>query len=349
MNKKRGFTLIELIVTIAIVSILIAALVPIFPMVTRIGETSNDMTQAQNLAKLQIQCIENELRYAKEVNIETSLPASLTQGYRYIFLNSGLINKQIYGYSAENIITGLAFDGYTYNISFAPVNSKVLEINVSVIKDAEQIYNISSKLHLNNIINTSITGAAQSSCVSYKITDIPVTIITVNSSGSSIETAGLTMQMSAGIYPYNATNKGVAWSVDDAGYASISQTGLLTPLKNGMVTVKATALDGSAVYGTKQISISNQNVTITALTLTTSTGNESLHANSYSMTIIPNITPSDATNKIITWSVDNVSLATIDNNGVLTSKNIKSKSVFVTATTNDGSGIKATIEIKLIG
>jgi uncharacterized protein YjdB len=157
------------------------------------------------------------------------------------------------------------------------------------------------------------------------------------------------MEMTAVVSPSNASNKGVAWSVEESDYASITQTGLLTPLKNGTVTVKATALDGSAVYGTKQIIISNQNVTIQALSLTTSTGSDRLFYYGHQLTIIPSFTPGDASNKKITWSVDNPNYATIDQNGVLTSGYTKNKSVVVAARTNDGSGIIATIEIRIIG
>ena len=40
--------------------------------------------------------------------------------------------------------------------------------------------------------------------------------------------------------------------------ASISSTGLVTAVDNGTVTVRATANDGSGVYGTLTITISNQ-------------------------------------------------------------------------------------------
>lgn len=66
-----------------------------------------------------------------------------------------------------------------------------------------------------------------------------------------------TLQMSATVYPYIATNKSFAWSVEnDTGSATINANGLLTPVSSGLVTVKATALDGSQVFGSKVINIS---------------------------------------------------------------------------------------------
>ena len=52
-------------------------------------------------------------------------------------------------------------------------------------------------------------------------------------------------------------------------YASInSSTGLLTATDNGTVTARATANDGSGVYGTLTITISNQVIPVTGITVT---------------------------------------------------------------------------------
>ena len=58
------------------------------------------------------------------------------------------------------------------------------------------------------------------------------------------------------------------------------------------------------------------------------------------------ITPTNATNKNIYWSVNNVRVATINQSGILTG--IKEGEVVVTASAKDGSGIKATKTIKII-
>ncbi len=96
-------------------------------------------------------------------------------------------------------------------------------------------------------------------------TTVAVTGITVNSAGNAttISTPQGTLQMSAVIAPANATNQTVTWSVvPGTGTASISTSGLLTATTNGTVTVKATANDGSGVFGTKEITVSNQVVGI---------------------------------------------------------------------------------------
>ena len=88
-----------------------------------------------------------------------------------------------------------------------------------------------------------------------------VSSITVNSAGNAttISTPLGTLQMSAAILPNNATIQSVTWSViAGTGTASINISGMLTATTNGTVTVKATANDGSGIFGTKQITLSNQ-------------------------------------------------------------------------------------------
>jgi hypothetical protein len=85
-----------------------------------------------------------------------------------------------------------------------------------------------------------------------------ITSITVKSTGdvSVLDGPGNTMQMVANILPAVAKN-GVDWSVDLPEIATIDTRGVLTAIKTGAVTVKATARDGSGIVGSKTITIIN--------------------------------------------------------------------------------------------
>ena len=60
------------------------------------------------------------------------------------------------------------------------------------------------------------------------------------------------------------------------------------------------------------------------------------------------ITPSNATNKKLTWKSSNTKYATVKNGVVTTRKAGAGKTVTITATSKDGSGKKATIKIKIM-
>lgn len=68
------------------------------------------------------------------------------------------------------------------------------------------------------------------------------------------------VQLTANISPADATNQLLKWTeVDGTGRATISSTGLLTPMTNGTVTVKASSTDGGWTESDPiEITISNQ-------------------------------------------------------------------------------------------
>jgi len=76
---------------------------------------------------------------------------------------------------------------------------------------------------------------------------------------TTITTDGGTLQMLKKTLPTNAADTTATWSrTNGTGTANISAGGLLTALTNGTVTARATANDGSAIYGEEIITISNQ-------------------------------------------------------------------------------------------
>jgi hypothetical protein len=68
-----------------------------------------------------------------------------------------------------------------------------------------------------------------------------------------------TLQLNAAITPVNATSQTVTWSiVEGKDLAIINNEGLVTARSNGTIVVRATAGDGTGVFGELTITISNQ-------------------------------------------------------------------------------------------
>jgi len=114
------------------------------------------------------------------------------------------------------------------------------------------------------VVSTTNQGATT-------VGDIAVASITVGAAGSAttITTLAGTLQMSATVSPANATNPSVAWSVvNGTGSATITSAGLLTAVSNGTVTVRATSNSLPTIYGTKVITLSNQEAADMDATLT---------------------------------------------------------------------------------
>jgi prepilin-type N-terminal cleavage/methylation domain-containing protein len=85
--------------------------------------------------------------------------------------------------------------------------------------------------------------------------------------------------------------------------------------------------------------VSNVNTKpVTSITINAPSNN--VAANGGTLQFTASVQPSDASNKTITWSVDNMALATINSStGLLRTVTSSSSTAWVTATANDGSGI----------
>ncbi len=98
-------------------------------------------------------------------------------------------------------------------------------------------------------------------CTEEADNSIPVTGITIQSTdaATTIITHAGTLQLSTTLTPADATNKLVTWSVTDGtGSAIINQSGLLSAVSNGIVTVKAVSQSVPSLSAELVITISNQ-------------------------------------------------------------------------------------------
>lgn len=119
----------------------------------------------------------------------------------------------------------------------------------------------------------------------------------------------------------------VTWESSDPTVATVSN-GLVTALKNGKTTITVKLENGNKA--TCLINVSSSNF-VRVILLQMNARNVSLKVGGTSQLSV-NIIPSNATNKTVTWSSDNTSVAVVDENGKVTAKkpgvaNITAKSV----------------------
>ena len=176
---------------------------------------------------------------------------------------------------------------------------------------------------------------------------ISVTGISI-SGGNAISTPGGSLQLSATVTPSNATDKSVAWSITGGtGQATISQNGLVTAVSNGNVIIRATANGGTDIYATTTISVTNQTVLVESITVTASGGSATMTGLETSLQLNAAVSPANATNKNVNWSVVNGSgQATISSTGLLTP--VAYGTVTAIASAVDGSGVSGDIAINIV-
>ena len=163
-----------------------------------------------------------------------------------------------------------------------------------------------------------------------------VSSISVSPSSTTMS-AGNTKQLSATIYPSNAGNKEVTWKTSNYSIASVDANGLVTAKTGGTVTITATSKENSNITATCSITITQlpEKVTLSRSSL-------SLSEIGNTETLTANVTPVTATNKTITWSSDNTSVATVSN-GVVTAKNYGIANI--TATTTNGKTATCVVKV----
>jgi uncharacterized protein YjdB len=173
------------------------------------------------------------------------------------------------------------------------------------------------------------------------VTSIPVTGITVrgHNNATTITTSGGTLQMYADVLPSDATTKSVHWTVQSiTGQATVSSSGLLTARGDGTVRVVATATDGSGVSGNRVITLSNQNILVSDIEVTTIDGNSIYSIAEESVQMLAEVNPDNASNKTVDWVLyNNDNEASITSGGLLTFLN--PGEVNVVATANDGTNV----------
>ena len=165
-----------------------------------------------------------------------------------------------------------------------------------------------------------------------------VTSVGLNKNSMS-KNVGESEKLTATVLPNDATNKTLAWTSSNSSIASVDQDGTVHALGAGTATITASATDGSGKYATCSVTVTGTTVSVTGVTLNTNSlalnvGGES--------TLSATVAPSNATNKAVTWSSSNTSVATVSSTGKVTA--VGAGSATITVTTSDG-GYTATCAV----
>ena len=138
---------------------------------------------------------------------------------------------------------------------------------------------------------------------------------------------GKSHQLTATVVPAQATNTAVSFTTSNPDILTVSPTGLLFAKATGTATVTVTTVDGgkSAVKTVTVGGISVRGITLSARSLQI--------RKSATATLVATISPATASNKIVSWTTNNSSVATVTD-GVI--KGIRPGTAIIRATTIEG-------------
>lgn len=122
--------------------------------------------------------------------------------------------------------------------------------------------------------------------------------------------SGETHQLKVKLSPEIATNKNLAWEVEDGSIAKVSEGGLLTMLSAGATTLTVSTTDGSNLSLSRRIAVDY--VPISSITLGSVLISMDLQKNTSFVIPEPVITPANAMDKTLEWSIEDESVVSID-------------------------------------
>lgn len=172
--------------------------------------------------------------------------------------------------------------------------------------------------------------------ITVKPTNISVTNVSLSRSSASV-TEGNTLQLTATVYPTNATNRNVTWSSSNTSVASVSSYGLVSAKSAGTATITCRAADGSGKYATCLVTVEPSTVYVSAISLNMTSA---LLDKGETVQLSASVSPSTATNRSVSWTSDNTSVATVSASGLITAQSAGNATI--TCKAKDGSGKYAT-------
>lgn len=184
-----------------------------------------------------------------------------------------------------------------------------------------------------------VTGKKAGTALVSVTTEIGVTstaTVTVQLQSTSIQLnkneiileKGYTEKLIATMLPMDSTDI-VSWSSSSTSYATVAPDGTITAKNAGQATITATTTSGQKAYCV--VKIVNPNIPVASVTLDKT---EHIMTQSETVQLKGTILPSDATNKELTWTTTDETIAKVSDNGVVTANGVGVATI--TATANNG-------------
>ena len=157
---------------------------------------------------------------------------------------------------------------------------------------------------------------------------VPIAVTSVRLNAEVIELVeGDTFTLNATVSPSDAENKKVIWTSSDASVANVSN-GVVSALKSGKATITVKTDDGGKTASCK-VTVNTKVYPVTGVTLDRTT-HEMTEGDEFTLTATVN--PDNATNKNVTWTSSNTSVATVSNGKVTA---VAAGKATITVTTED--------------
>ncbi len=216
-------------------------------------------------------------------------------------------------------------------VTVAPTNATDKTVTWTTSNDSVATVDGNGKITAISVGTATITAKAgdKTATCAVEVKPVPVTGVTLNSEFSFAITAD-PVTLTATVSPANATNKAIIWMTSNDSVATVDGNGQITPIGIGTAIITVITQDGGF----------DAQCTVTVTEYSTPVQSVSLNENTLTLnvreskTLTATILPADATNKLITWSSSDSTIATVDQTGKITA--IVAGTAIIMVTTADG-------------
>lgn len=195
---------------------------------------------------------------------------------------------------------------------------------------------------------------------------VNVTVVeAINLSGSDIfaveVTEGTPKQLSTFIMPESAREAPVTFSFagEPSGAIDLSKDGLITPLAKtapeGAIplplatdTIVVTVEDGSGVYVKYPVRVISNVILVNSIFIINGESPTIAAGSTYDLSKIVKVNPDKPTNPTLSYSSQDVSIATVDDKGIITAVGKPGQTTYIDIKANDRSGKSTSCKITIV-
>ena len=239
--------------------------------------------------------------------------------------------------------TSLSFTGtgscqiLTATVSPSNATNNTLTWSSSNTSVATVFYGVVEAVGFGTATITAKSNNGKTASCTVTVNPIAVTGVSLNKTSLSFTGTGSSQTLTATVSPSNATSKTLTWSSSNTSVATVSN-GVVKAVGFGTATITAKSNNGK----TASCSVTVNPIQPTGIKATPETS--TLYGLNGTVKLSANVMPSNATNKAVTWSSRNTSVATVSSDGTV--KAVGYGTTVITATTVNGLTSNCTINVK---
>lgn len=173
-------------------------------------------------------------------------------------------------------------------------------------------------------------------CDGPQVEPVKVSSITISQTSATLKVDD-TIQLTATAYPTDADNRKIKWYSSNEDVAMVTDEGFVLAMAEGTSDITAEATDGSGVKAICQVKVEKKQGSAVIITLLEFESSAVTIEQGKPVQLLVKYYPENATNKQLNWTSAKPSVATVDENGVVTG--VGEGKTIISAKTTDGSNL----------